>query len=267
MPVLGPVAHRQGVVWLGQVASGWFWFIRLVRNMWVIPAVAGVVLLLMHLAPFPFVLDWLGRGVSIWRMPGAPSQPKVYLTFDDGPNPEATPALLDVLRKHGVRATFFVIDRHLTPETAWIVRRAGAEGHAIALHSHTRALMRLSPDELVATLDAAEARLADLSGVTACRAFRPHGGGRSREMIEGLRMSRRRLIGWGFFLWDWDWFRRPSPDRLVPRIARRAGPGSIVVMHDGHHKDPRADRRYTIETIDRLIPKLKARGLGFGTIC
>jgi peptidoglycan/xylan/chitin deacetylase (PgdA/CDA1 family) len=233
---------------------------------WLFPAVAGVVLFFMHLAPFPFVLDWASRGVSVWEMPPG-REPAVYLTFDDGPNPTATPALLDVLKKHGVHATFFVIDRHLTAETAPIVRRAGTEGHAIALHSHTRALMQLPPDELAATLDAADARLRDLAGVTACRAFRPHGGGRSREMIEGLRRSNRQLIGWGFLLWDWDWFRRPSPDRLVPRIARRAGPGSIVVMHDGHHKNPRADRRYTIETVDRLIPRLKEKGLAFRTIC
>ena len=56
----------------------------------------------------------------------------VYLTFDDGPNPDATPQLLDVLARHGVRATFFVIDKHLTRETAPIVRRT-FEGHAVAL--------------------------------------------------------------------------------------------------------------------------------------
>jgi peptidoglycan/xylan/chitin deacetylase (PgdA/CDA1 family) len=234
--------------------------------MWLIPVIAGAVLLLMHLAPFPFILDWTSRGVTVWKMKGD-GPPTVYLTFDDGPNPDATPALLDVLRNHGVRATFFVIDRHLTAETAPIVSRAGAEGHAIALHSHARALMQMSPEELAATLDAAEARLRDLAGVTPCAAFRPHGGGRSREMIAGLRRSGRQLIGWGFFLWDWDWFRKPSPDRLTPRIARRAGPGSIVVMHDGHHENPRPDRRYTIETVDRLVPLLKQKGLAFGTIC
>jgi peptidoglycan/xylan/chitin deacetylase (PgdA/CDA1 family) len=86
-------------------------------------------------------------------------------------------------------------------------------------------------------------------------------------MMTGLRRSGRRLIGWGLFLWDWDWFRKPSADRLVPRIASRAKPGSIVVLHDGHHSNPRADRRYTIETVDRLVPLLRGRGLEFGTIC
>src|SRR4029453_237761 len=60
------------------------------------------------------------------------TEPTVYLTFDDGPNPEATPQLLDVLARHGVSATFFVIDKHLTPGTAPILRRALVEGHAEA---------------------------------------------------------------------------------------------------------------------------------------
>jgi peptidoglycan/xylan/chitin deacetylase (PgdA/CDA1 family) len=238
----------------------------LVRAVWLIAVVAGAVLVLMHLAPFPFVLDWVSRGVSIWRMPDH-GERLVYLTFDDGPNPEATPLLLDVLRRHDARATFFVIDRHLTAETAPIVRRAAAEGHAIALHSHTRALMQMPPAALAAHLDAAAARLQALAGVTACDAFRPHGGGRSGQMMDGVKSSGRRLIGWGFLLWDWDWFRRPSARRLVPRIGRRAGPGSIIVLHDGHHKNPRADRRYTVETVDKLIPMLREKGLRFGRIC
>ena len=221
----------------------------------------------MHLAPFPFLLDWANRDVAMWRVPQPAGGRTVYLTFDDGPNPAATPALLDVLARHQVRATFFIIDRHLTAETAALVRRAAAEGHGVALHSHTRRLTALSPGALARTLDAAAARLEQLAGVRPCAAFRPHGGGRSSDMMAGLRQGGRRMVGWGMFLWDWDWFRRPDPDRLVPRIAGRAGPGSIIVLHDGHHKNPRADRRYTVETVDRLIPVLRQKRLKFGTIC
>lgn len=235
--------------------------------MWFVALFAGAIALLMHLAPFPFLLDWANRDVAMWRVPQPGGGRAVYLTFDDGPNPEATPALLDVLARHGVAATFFVIDRHLTAETAPIVRRAAAEGHAVALHSHTKRLMALSPDRLARRLDEAAERLTRLTGVVPCPAFRPHGGGRSGAMMAGLRQGGRRMVGWGVFLWDWDWFRRRDPDRLVRRIAARAGPGSIVVMHDGHHKDPRADRRYTIETVDQLIPRLRGKGLTFGTIC
>lgn len=235
--------------------------------MWLVALFAGAVLVLMHLAPFPFLLDWANRDVAMWRVPQGTGERAVYLTFDDGPNPDATPALLDVLARHKVAATFFVIDRHLTPDTAPIVRRAAAEGHALALHSHTKRLMVLSPDALARTLDQAQARLTGMTGVEPCRAFRPHGGGRGESMMAGLRQGGRRMVGWGMFLWDWDWFRRRDPDRLVRRIGARAGPGSIIVMHDGHHNNPRADRRYTVETVDRLVPRLRSKGLTFATIC
>ena len=68
---------------------------------------------LAHTAPFPFILDWTHPQTAVWAMPRA-SEPTVYLTFDDGPNPTATPLLLDVLAREHARATFFVIDRHLT---------------------------------------------------------------------------------------------------------------------------------------------------------
>src|SRR5687767_14434283 len=93
----------------------------------------------------------MARERVVWRMPAA-GPPAVYLTFDDGPNPEATPALLDALRETGAHATFFVIDAHISDTTAPILRRAFAEGHAIALHSGTRALMLESPDALADAL-------------------------------------------------------------------------------------------------------------------
>src|SRR5689334_21481243 len=96
---------------------------------------------LSHTAPAPFLLDKLARSRSMWHGPSDGRSATVYLTYDDGPNPTATPGLLDVLRDFDARATFFLIDKHLTEGTAPIVRRMVAEGHAIALHSDTRALM------------------------------------------------------------------------------------------------------------------------------
>ena len=239
--------------------------------MWVIPVIVGVTMFLAHVAPFPFLLDWGSGGVAMWEGPpidaDAPGGPVVYLTFDDGPNPEATPALLDVLARHRVLATFFIIDRHLTEETAPIVRRAAMEGHGIALHAHSRAMAHMSPEEVEATLAIAEERLMHLAGVNACPAFRPHAGARSANMVTALRRTGRRLVGWGMFLWDFDWGRRKRASRLVPRIAERASPGSIIVLHDGHHEQTRPDRRYVVETVDQLIPKLREKGLSFDTIC
>ena len=75
------------------------------------------------------------------------------------------------------------------------------------------------------------------------------------------------LIGWGWWLWDWDWFRAPAPERLVRRFAGRVSGGDIIVMHDGHHEDPRADRRYAVDATLRLVPLLQDQGFAFGTIC
>jgi peptidoglycan/xylan/chitin deacetylase (PgdA/CDA1 family) len=226
-------------------------------------AVIGAVMLA-HTAPFPFLLDVTDR--TIWRMP-ATDPPTIYLTFDDGPNPAATPALLDTLARHRVTATFFIIDKHLTPQTAPIVRRAFDDGHAIALHSHTRMLMFKTPGGLASTLRAAAARIERLTGHQPCRAFRPHAGNRSVAMLAGAGRAGYQVVGWGWMLWDFNMFRAKTADALVPRLAERASPGDIIVIHDGHHKDPRAERGYSIETVDRLIPELRAKGFEFGTVC
>ncbi len=230
--------------------------------LWLIGIVA--VTILSHTAPFPFLLDV--TDATVWRMP-ATAPPTVYLTFDDGPNPEATPQLLDVLKQHDVKATFFVIDKHITDETLPILQRTFEEGHAVALHSHTRKLMFDNHAAVAATLQEAAARIDLLTGFQACRAFRPHAGNRSVTMLMGAGRAGYTIVGWGWMLWDFNWFRRKTADALVPRLVARASPGDIFVIHDGHHKDPRADRRYAVETVDRLIPELKARGFEFGRIC
>ena len=234
---------------------------------WLILGLAAAFIALAHTAPFPFVLDALHTDRVIWRMPHSPAiPPTIYLTYDDGPNPTATPALLDVLGAEGVPATFFLIERHLSPETEPIVQRIAAEGHGVALHSHTRAKLFLNPDELGRRLTAFAHRLETITGQPPCRAFRPHAGARGQQMLEGLRRIDYQMIGWGFLLWDFDFF-RPRSVRIVPRLVRHASPGDIVVIHDGHHVDPRANRLAAIEITRALIPALRAKGFQFGVVC
>src|SRR3989442_2964696 len=139
--------------------------------LWLLAAVGVVVLA--HAAPFQFLFDLTDR--TTWRMPRT-EPPTVYLTFDDGPNPTTTPALLDVLARHDVKATFFIIDRNLTEETAPIVRREFEDGHAVALQSHTRAMIFKRPAGLAATLAAAAERMRNLPGHAPCPAFHTHTG-------------------------------------------------------------------------------------------
>ena len=84
---------------------------------WLFIAAGFGLISLAHAAPFPFFLDALAPARALWSMPERVGAPMVYLTFDDGPNPTATPGLLDVLTREGAVATFFLIDRHLTEET------------------------------------------------------------------------------------------------------------------------------------------------------
>ena len=163
--------------------------------MWVLIAIVTTVVLA-HTAPFPFLLDRFAPARSLWHMPRNTAPPAVYLTYDDGPNPAATPELLDVLRDTGARATFFLIDSHVTDETAPIVRRMFEEGHAVALHSDTRALMIKTPAALAETLTRQRQRIQDLGGASPCRLFRPHAGWRSATMIRGLERIDHRLGGW-----------------------------------------------------------------------
>ena len=231
--------------------------------MFAILAAIGVAVLA-HLAPFPFLLDVTEH--TVWRMPRG-EIPTVYLTFDDGPNPAATPLILDALARHNVRATFFVIDKHLTPDTAPIVQRAASEGHRIALHWHSRELMFKGPVYVAAVLQEAAARMEVMTGVVPCKAFRPHAGHRSVPMLMGAAKAGYTVVGWGWMLWDFNWFSARDADDIAPRLVRHASPGDIVVVHDGHHEDPRADRRYAVEVVDRVIPELRAKGFEFGTIC
>ena len=225
-------------------------------------------LVLAHTAPFPFLLEAFRPARSVWRVPPAPgAPPTVFLTFDDGPNAAWTPPLLDALRDHGVRATFFLIDDHVTAETAPIVRRMAAEGHAIALHSGTRQLMLLPPDALARRLTVAAGRLEAITGDGPCRYFRPHAGWRSLTMYLGVERAGFRLAGWSWGMWDWDWWRRPRADRVARKLARKASAGDIIVIHDGHHKDPRADRRHAAESVRQLVPVLRGRGFEFAPLC
>jgi peptidoglycan/xylan/chitin deacetylase (PgdA/CDA1 family) len=224
-------------------------------------AISAGVLILTHTAPFPFVLEGIKRGDSMWHAPADPLAPVVYLTFDDGPNPNATPAILDVLKAEGASATFFLIDDHLTDSTAPIVRRMFDEGHAVALHSNERWLMLASADGIAARLQEAVTRIEQLAGARPCPLFRPHAGWRSAPMYAALERMGYTLTGWSWALWDWNWWKRRDGGGVAARLGRRANAGDIIVIHDGHHVDPTPDRRYAVEATAQLIPALRARGL------
>ena len=157
--------------------------------MWIFVAIGAAVLVLAHTAPAPFLFDAIAGRRAVWHMPKR-SPPTIHLTFDDGPNPTTTPDLLDVLARERVRATFFLIDRHITAATAPLVRRMFDEGHAVALHSHTRAYMLMGAGTFARTLQEAADHIEQVSGRRPCPAFRPHAGWRTWQMLLGPEEAR-----------------------------------------------------------------------------
>ena len=225
--------------------------------------VAAGIAILSHIAPFPFLLDALHRGKTVWRMPDR----AIYLTFDDGPNPTATPQLLDLLKEKRVRATFFLIDDYVNEETAPIVRRMFEEGHAVALHTGRRWLLIKTPGSFQTHLSDAARKIERLAGTPPCKLFRPHAGWRSSSLIVGAARAGYKVVGWSWMTWDWVYFRKRTGPRVAHHVLAHAAPGKVVVIHDGHHKNPRADRAYAVEATRLIVDDLQARGLEFKTLC
>ena len=227
----------------------------------------GGAAVLSHTAPAPFLFEAFRPKKSLWRVPQQTGPPALHLTFDDGPNAEWTAAVLDALADEGVRATFFLIDDHITEATAPLVRRMARDGHAIGLHSGSRRLMILPPDELAERLGQAAERIRAIADRQPCRLFRPHAGWRSANMYKGLDLIGYRLAGWSWGMWDWDWWRRPDGGRVAARLAKKASAGDIIVIHDGHHENPRAERMHAAEVVRRFVPMMQARGFEFRPLC
>jgi peptidoglycan/xylan/chitin deacetylase (PgdA/CDA1 family) len=194
------------------------------------------------------------------RLPG--DDRLVALTFDDGPNPEATPAILDALGAEDVPATFFVLGRHADRWPA-IVERAAAEGHVIGNHGyHHRKLVWRSPiyvrDDI--TLGAAAIERA---GAARPHLFRAPHGQRNPWVSPIARAEGQRTVGWTLGVWDTS---RPGPEVIAERVLRGARAGSIVLLHDGDGYDPAGDRMQTARAMPRLIRGLRDRGYSFATL-
>ncbi len=124
-----------------------------------------------------------------------------------------------------------------------------------------------SAAELECRLREAADRIESMSGHRPCSLFRPHAGWRSVAMMRGLAKMKYRLVGWSWQTWDWCWFRKRTAERVAAQILAHAAPGKIVVIHDGHHVNPQADRRYAIEAAGIVIDGLRARGYAFAGLC
>lgn len=179
----------------------------------------------------------------------------VAITFDDGPHPQNTPRLLDMLRVRNIKATFYVIGRsvNLYPQ---VVRRTVAEGHEIGNHSHThRLLSKLGDGELRGEMANCRDAVGRAAGVQP-RTMRPPYGGllqRQRELIYGE-------FGYPTILWSCDpldW-KRPGAGVVSSRILAGTSAGGIVLAHDLHAQ--------TVDAMPATLDGLLRRGFKFVTV-
>lgn len=189
----------------------------------------------------------------------APPDPdQIALTFDDGPNPAATPQLLEVLARHEVHATFFLIGSYVQREPA-LTREIAAAGHLIGNHTQTHPwLPRHSARRIREELTDCNRILEDTLG-TPITLFRPPHGARRHAVLRIARELRLTTVLWNVMPGDW---KPRSPANLIARIERsiarnrRGSQGSNLVLHDGSQHDPRAPRLPTVQTVDLLLSRL-----------
>lgn len=226
-------------------------------------AVAGGVISLAAVHPGSQIF---GKTIHSTSAPG-----QFALTFDDGPNPAITPRLLELLERHQVRATFFVVGRFVR-ECLSLTKEIAARGHLVCNHTETHPnLFWLGPagvrEELVRCQDSLQGAL---GGPPAF--FRPPFGYRNPWVVSAARQLGMQTVLWTLLPGDWrapnsEWLaRRMDPIARHARNAEGRGFGDVLCLHDGDYHTLGGDRRHTLDALEYWLPRWRDLGLKFVTI-
>jgi peptidoglycan-N-acetylglucosamine deacetylase len=196
------------------------------------------------------------RALSLPRTLAAPTG--VAVTFDDGPHPEGTPAVLEVLAAAGARATFFLVGEQVErrPELA---ARLVAEGHLVALHGYRHRLqLRLTPRAVAEDTRHGAEVVAQATG-TAPAWHRPPYGIYSPAGLRAAREAGLSPLLWS--RWGKDWRKFTTPERIVARATRGVIGGDVILLHDADFYSARNCHRHTVAALGSLLSALKRRKL------
>src|ERR1035438_6624946 len=181
--------------------------------------------------------QWYGRTFTGL----APGAKQLALTYDDGPNDPHTLRLLEVLAKHDVRATFFLIGRY-AEQRPDIVRAVVEGGHVIGNHTYNHLLLTFrSAAQVRADLELCRRALRDVIGEPS-NLFRPPFGGRRPAVLRIARQMGLRPVMWSVTGYDWN---APSADEIERKVTNRVHGGDVILLHDGGHLEMGADRSQT----------------------
>jgi peptidoglycan/xylan/chitin deacetylase (PgdA/CDA1 family) len=181
---------------------------------------------------------------AVYRIPTV--EREVYLTFDDGPCIETTPIIIDILRKHNVKATFFCVGDNILKHPE-LFAQIKAEGHQVGNHTmHHSKGFYTNTNDYINEIDECAALIGN-------NLFRPPHGLITPRQNAMLRNKRYKIIQWDVITYDWD--KRHSADRVFEVIKRYSRSGSIIVMHDSQKAAER-----TLEILEDSIIWLKQQG-------
>jgi peptidoglycan-N-acetylglucosamine deacetylase len=202
--------------------------------------------------------QWYGRAfVGLKR-----GSKQMALTFDDGPNDPYTLRLLEILAKHSVRATFFLIGRYVQQRPD-VVREVAKAGHVIANHTFSHPLLIFeSETEVKAQLVDCRRAVQDAIGEHS-DLFRPPFGGRRPAVFRIARELGLKPVMWNITGYDW---KASSSEQVERKCARQVRGGDVFLLHDGGHKAFGTDRSHTITATDRMITRYQSEGYEFVTI-
>ena len=187
---------------------------------------------------------------------------QLALTYDDGPNDPHTLRLLEVLSRHSVHATFFLIGRYVRQRPD-ILRDIVAAGHVVGNHTFTHPLLIFrSAAEVRKELTDCRSAIQDAVGEYS-NLFRPPFGGRRPEVLRTARELDLEPIMWNVTGYDWN---APPAEEIERKVSKQIRGGDVILLHDGGHKQMGADRSQTILATDHLIIRYKAEGYEFVTI-
>jgi peptidoglycan/xylan/chitin deacetylase (PgdA/CDA1 family) len=206
---------------------------------------------------YAFASRWPGSQL-FGRTLVAPRRPReLALTYDDGPNPNWTPRLLDVLAEHHVGATFFMVGRFVKAERD-LARRVFEAGHLIGNHSWSHPKLSAASDaQVLEELTRTNDILAQIIGAP-IRFFRPPFGARRPYVLKLARQLGLVPVTWNAMTSDWS---EPSADKIATNLMnkidrnQRRGYASNIVLHDGNHRSQGADRGPSIAATDQLLER------------
>ncbi len=205
---------------------------------------------------------------------------QLALTFDDGPNDPHTLRLLEVLARHEVRATFFVLGQFVKQRPD-ILREVAHAGHVIGNHTYNHPnLIFSSRARVEAQIRDCERAIAEALGesshpllrfaaqkggapTSAVKLFRPPYGGRRPGVLRTARRLGYVPVMWSVSGWDW---RAESAGKIEHAIARQLRGGDVILLHDGGHERMGADRGNTVIATERIVARYKAEGYEFVTV-